>query len=63
LQLFAGQVFMLSAFLISLREGVEAALIIGLCLAYLRKIDRRELERPVWWAVGAALAASLWKAS
>jgi FTR1 family protein len=38
---------------------VEAALIIGLCLAYLRKIDRRELERPVWWAVGAALAASL----
>jgi FTR1 family protein len=50
---------MLSAFLISLREGVEAALIVGLCLAYLRKIDRRELERPVWLAVGAALLASV----
>jgi len=50
---------MLSAFLVSLREGVEAALIVGLCLAYLRKIDRRELERPVWWAVGASLLASV----
>lgn len=50
---------MLSAFLISLREGVEAALIVGICLAYLRKIERPELERVVWWAVAAALAASL----
>jgi high-affinity iron transporter len=50
---------MLSAFLVSLREGVEAALIVGLCLAYLRKIDRRDLERPVWYAVAASLLASL----
>lgn len=50
---------MLTALLISLREGVEAALIVGICLAYLRKIDRRELARPVWLAVGAALLASL----
>ena len=50
---------MLSALLISLREGVEAALIVGICLAYLRKIDRRDLERPVWAAVAAALLASL----
>jgi FTR1 family protein len=50
---------MLSAFLVSLREGVEAALIVGLCLAYLRKIQRADLERPVWYAVGAALLASV----
>lgn len=50
---------MLSALLISLREGVEAALIVGICLAYLRKIERRDLERPVWAAVAAALLASL----
>lgn len=50
---------MLSAFLVSLREGVEAALIVGLCLAYLRKINRGDLERPVWYGVGAALLASL----
>lgn len=50
---------MFSALLISLREGVEAALIVGICLAYLRKIDRRDLERPVWLAVGVALLVSL----
>ena len=50
---------MLSALLISLREGVEAALIVGICLAYLRKINRRDLEQPVWAAVAAALLASL----
>ena len=50
---------MLSAFLVSLREGVEAALVVGICLAYLRKINHRHLERPVWYAVGAALLASL----
>jgi FTR1 family protein len=50
---------MLSAFLVSLREGVEAALIVGLCLVYLRKIERRDLERPVWYAVAASLLASL----
>ncbi len=50
---------MLSAFLVSLREGVEAALIVGLCLAYLRKLERRDLERPVWYGVGAAVLSSL----
>ncbi|MFQ5663129.1 MAG: Fe-S-containing protein [Terriglobia bacterium] len=50
---------MFSAFLISLREGVEAALVVGICLAYLRKIGRLDLERPVWYAVGAALGASV----
>lgn len=50
---------MLSALLVSLREGVEAALVVGICLAYLRKIGRLDLQRPVWYGVGVALAASL----
>jgi len=50
---------MFSAFLVALREGVEAALVVGICLAYLGKIGRRDLARPVWYGVGAALLASL----
>jgi len=49
---------MLSAFLISLREGLEAALVVGICLVYLSKIGRRDLARPVWYGVAAALALS-----
>lgn len=49
---------MLSAFLISLREGLEAALVVGICLVYLQKIGRRNLARPVWYGVAAALALS-----
>ncbi len=50
---------MLSALLVSLREGMEAALVVGICLAYLRKIGRLDLQRPVWYGVGAALLASV----
>ena len=50
---------MLSAFLVALREGVEAALVVGICLAYLSKISRPELKRTVWYAVAAAAVASL----
>jgi high-affinity iron transporter len=42
-----------------LREGVEAALIIGITLAYLNKINRPELRRSVFAALGAAFLASL----
>jgi len=49
---------MFSAFLVALREGVEAALVVGICLAYLGKIGRRDLARPVWYGVGAAVLAS-----
>ena len=43
------QVFhkMLQAFIVTLREGVEAALIVGITLAYLAKIGRPELRKPV----------------
>lgn len=50
---------MFSALLVSLREGMEAALVVGICLVYLRKLGRLELQRAVWYAVGAALLASL----
>ena len=49
---------MLQAFIITLREGVEASLIVGIVFAYLSKIGRSELKRTVFWALGAALAAS-----
>ena len=50
---------MLQAFIITLREGVEASLIIGIVFAYLSKIGRTELKKTVFWALGSALAASL----
>jgi high-affinity iron transporter len=50
---------MLQAFIITLREGVEAALIVGIIFAYLDKIERRELKRTVFWALGSAIAASV----
>ena len=48
---------MLQAFIITLREGVEASLIVGIVFAYLSKIGRHELKRTVFWALGSAVAA------
>jgi high-affinity iron transporter len=50
---------MLQAFIITLREGVEASLIVGIVFAYLSKIGRPELKRTVFWALGSAIAASV----
>ena len=50
---------MLQAFIITLREGVEAALIIGITLAYLNKIQRRDLRKSVFVALAAAFIASI----
>jgi high-affinity iron transporter len=50
---------MIDAFIITLREGVEAALIIGITLAYLAKIERPDLRKVVYAALGAAVAASV----
>ncbi len=50
---------MLQAFIVTLREGVEAALIIGITLAYLNKIQRPDLRRPVFVALGSAFIASI----
>jgi high-affinity iron transporter len=50
---------LLSAFLIALREGVEAALVVGIILVYLARTARSELARYVWTGVGFAAALSL----
>lgn len=50
---------MLQAFVITLREGVEASLIVGIVFAYLNKIGRVDLKRTVIQAVGAALFCSV----
>ena len=50
---------MLQAFIITLREGVEASLIVGIIFAYLSKIGRHELKRTVFSALAAAIAASI----
>jgi high-affinity iron transporter len=49
----------LSAFLIALREGVEAALVVGIVLVYLARTGRTHLSRYVWGGVAAAVALSL----
>ncbi len=50
---------MLQAFIITLREGVEAALIVGITLAYLAKIGRNDLRKAVYAALGAAFVGSI----
>src|SRR5437868_15368347 len=50
---------MLDAFIITLREGVEAALIVGITLAYLTKIGRAELRKTVYAALAAAFLGSI----
>jgi high-affinity iron transporter len=50
---------MLQAFIITLREGVEAALIVGITLAYLAKIGRNDLRKSVYAALGAAFLGSI----
>lgn len=50
---------MLQAFIITLREGVEAALIIGITLAYLNKIQRQDLRKSVFIALASAFVASI----
>jgi len=50
---------LLAAFLIALREGVEAALVVGIILVYLSRTGRAYLSRFAWYGVAAATALSL----
>ena len=50
---------MLPSYLLSLREGIEAALIIGIVLGALRQMRRSDLSRAVWLGVAAASALSV----
>jgi high-affinity iron transporter len=49
---------MLQAFIIVLREGFEAFLIVAVIAAYLKKTGRAALLPAVGWGIGGALAAS-----
>jgi high-affinity iron transporter len=50
---------MLQAFVITLREGLEAFLIVAISLAYLRKTGQQQLVPAVRWGVAAAVALSV----
>lgn len=50
---------MISSFLLSLREGLEAALIIGIVIGMLKKLNRTQLSPVVWAGVISAVIASL----
>src|ERR1700728_2705924 len=50
---------MLQGFIITLREGVEAALIVGITLAYLTKIGRAGLRKTVYAALTAGFLGSI----
>jgi high-affinity iron transporter len=50
---------MLTALLIMLREGFEAALVVAIVYAYIRRIGRRDLVAPMWQGMAAAAAVSV----
>ena len=50
---------MLASTLITLREGLEAALIVGILLGYLKKIGSMDKRGAVWAGVAAAVVASV----
>ena len=50
---------MLQAFVITLREGLEAFLIVAISLAYLRKTGRRALVPAIHWGIAASIALSI----
>ncbi len=50
---------MLSSLVVALREGFEAALVVGIVLSYLDHTQRNDLRRPVWEGLVLAVLASI----
>ena len=50
---------MFPGFVLSLREGLEAALVIGIALGVLRKMQRADLYPAIWWGAASAALVSL----
>jgi high-affinity iron transporter len=50
---------MLAAFVITLREGLEAFLIVAISLAYLRKSGQHQLVPAVHWGIGVSVLLSI----
>ncbi len=50
---------MLASFLITFREALEAALIIGIIAAYIAKIGRKDLNRYIYTGIIGAIVASM----
>src|SRR6478672_10142992 len=50
---------MLQSFVITLREGLEAFLIVAISLAYLRKTGRKALIPAIHWGIAASILLSI----
>lgn len=53
---------MFNSLLITLREGLEAALIIGIILGYLSKINQKQLYKYIYIGIGLGVASSIFAA-
>src|SRR5438067_12959817 len=49
---------MLQVFIVAFREGFESFLIVGIILAYLRRIGQNQLVPAMYWGIGASALAS-----